>query len=176
MLSPSAARRIARAASIISETGLELRIIALYIVKSKDNAYRFINDMIPDGIELFEAVVRIQERVRKTEGLEVDSGPARQTLSNLNARKLGLGMNQSDSHLDMLTLAKEVGLRQEYLDVNKICSKLVHRTAFSVLVFEPEGELGYIGPLMYHFGVQYGLDVWATLTAHIGQYGLHPVP
>jgi len=153
---------------------LELRIIARFVVKSKENAYRFINDMYPDGIELFEAVVRIQERVKTQEGIEVDSTPARQTLSNLQAEKLKRGLTHTDGHLEMLELAKHVGLRGEYVDVNKICSKLVHRTAFSVLVFESKDELAYIGPLMFHFGVQYGLDAWGTLGEHIEKHGMNP--
>jgi hypothetical protein len=157
-----------------SDRLLELKIITAYVLTSKANAERFINDMYPDGIEFFEAIVRLQERNSKEHGIPVDSTPARTTISTLSAEKLKRGLTAKDKHLEMGDMADAVGLLPEYLDVNRICSKLVHRTAFSVLAFDGTGEFAYVAPSMFHVGSRYGLQVWEMLKAHINTHGMKP--
>ncbi|MEQ1886203.1 MAG: hypothetical protein ABL967_14150 [Bryobacteraceae bacterium] len=153
---------------------LELRIITAYVLGSKQNATRFINDRYPDGIELFEAIVHLQERDSRTTGIPVDSSPARTTISNLSAEKLKLGLTQKDNHLEMREMARTVGLLDEYLDVNRICSKLVHRTAFSVLAFSNSGEFAYFAPFIFQLGSRYSVEAYTLLEAHITTYGMKP--
>jgi len=128
--------------------------------------------MFADGIEFFEAIVRLQGRTHKATGIPVDSTPARTTISALCAGKIKVGLTAQDRHLEMRDMAKEVGLLDEYLDINRIYSKLVHRTAFSVLAFSNTGELAYIAPFMFNVGSTYGLQVWEMLEEHIITHGM----
>jgi hypothetical protein len=154
---------------------LELRIITSYILKSKTNADRFMNDMWPDGVELFEALERQQARTTKQLGIEHDPKLLQQTIDNMQKQKEAFGLKVKERHLDIKELAIETGNLDEYSDVNRICSKLVHRTAFSLLAFENKGEMGQIPFILFHFGTIYAMQVWADLGTHIEKHGMQPV-
>lgn len=155
---------------------LELRIITSYVLLSKQNADRFVGDMFSDGIEFFEAIQRIQKRHAVDAGIDCDSGPLQQTLINLTTEMTNRSLPSPAKHLQMRDMAALASLSDEYRDMNRICSKLVHRTAFSVLAFREVGELQYVAPLMFHTGSRYALEVWELLKGHVERYGMEPKP
>lgn len=155
---------------------LELKIITSYVLVSQRNAGRFIDDMFPDGIEFFEAVERLQSRNAVEAGITYDPGPVQQTLQNLRNENVNRGLPNSAKHLEMRAMALETGLSGEYKDMNRICSKLVHRTAFSVLAFGSVDEFQHFAPLMFHTGSRYALQIWETLTRHVAAHGMNPKP
>jgi hypothetical protein len=113
-----------------------------------------------------------QERGAAEADIPFDPAPVQQTLVNLRAEKARRGLCANIKHLEMRDMAGDVNLLSEYKDVNRICSKLVHRTAFSVLGFDAKGEFANVGPLMFHFGTRYGLQVWDMLTRHVKANGM----
>lgn len=154
---------------------LELKIITAYVLVSKKKADRFINDMVPDGIEFFEAVESQQKRGASEADIPFNPAPVQQTLLNLRAEKARLGLPANAKHLEIHNVAETVNLLPEYKDVNRICSKLVHRTAFSVLGFDATEELAAnLAPMMFYVGARYGLQVWDMLTRHIAVHGMEP--
>ena len=74
----------------------------------------------------------------------------------------------------MSDLARVVGMEDEYRHMNKVTSKLVHPTAFSVLAFADEGELRELKPIMFNVGNRYALEVYGEIKAHVDKSGMEP--
>lgn len=61
--------------------------------------------------------------------------------------------------------------------MNKVTSKLVHPTAFSVLAFSEEEDqpaLRELRPILFNTGTRYALDVYGTIKGHVDKYGMEP--
>ena len=55
-------------------------------------------------------------------------------------------------------MSEEVGLKLEYQHLNKVCSELVHPTAWSLLAMNDEGEYAAFRPILLQSGVRHGLQ------------------
>jgi hypothetical protein len=66
-------------------------------------------------------------------------------------------------HLEIRDLAEEVGMTPDYRNTNRLCSKLVHPTAWSVLSMNEEGEYAAFHPMLFNTGARYGLDGFNTI-------------
>ena len=60
------------------------------------------------------------------------------TLNTIRKRKAELGV--ADKFLTTRNMAEEIGLGTEFVSMNKICSKLVHPTALSILGIDFPGK------------------------------------
>jgi hypothetical protein len=58
--------------------------------------------------------------------------------------------------------------------MNKVCSKLVHPTARSVLAMNDEGELGLLRPILFNAGSRYGVQIHAKIKEHVKNFGAEP--
>jgi hypothetical protein len=66
-------------------------------------------------------------------------------------------------------------MQAEYEHMNKVTSKLVHPTAFSVLAFAAdEGELGYLSQIMFDAGSRYAHEVYEKIKSQIDMNGMEP--
>ena len=148
---------------------LELDIYAQYVLISEANAKRFIGDRLIDGIDIFESfktwITRLDPQVSTP---ELDD-----TIRRAHEQKVTEGVT-SKKHLKTRELADEVGMTDEYVDMNKVCSKLVHPTAWSVLAMTDEGELGLLRPILFNTGVRYGLQIQEKIKDHVEKLGLEP--
>lgn len=76
-------------------------------------------------------------------------------------------------YLDLKELATQVGMRETYDIVNKVCSKFVHPTAWSLLTADagskrfPEAQY-----VFYECGAEYFETIIAEIIPHIRQWGL----
>jgi hypothetical protein len=137
---------------------LELDIYVKYVLISEANAKRFIGDITIDGIELFESMktwVAYYEPTIKTPALD-------ETLRLAYERKTSEGVAEK-THLEVRDLAEEVRMTADYRHTNRLCSKLVHPTAWSVLSMNDEGEYAAFRPMLFNTGVRYGLDGFNTI-------------
>jgi hypothetical protein len=74
-------------------------------------------------------------------------------------------------------LAEQVGMLETYDTMNKVCSKFVHPTAWSLLTAD-------IGParfpeareIFYACGAEYFITVFAEIAPHIRRWGLRQKP
>lgn len=148
---------------------LELNILAKYISLSEENAKRFVGDRIIDGIELFESFEAWYAYVDpQRQQLELD-----QILTRLRAQKATAGVTAKKC-LRANELAKSVGMEAEFRHMNKLCSKFVHPTAWSVLNALDERELRSMRSKLLTCGVTYGLQVCTTFRNHLNSFGVKP--
>jgi len=96
-----------------------------------------------------------------------------QTLASFEAKKAELGLTKS-KYLDVKDLAQQVGMQDEPKSMNKVTSKLVHPTAFSVLAFSNKGELQHLMPIFFSAGTRYALEICETIKAHVDKNGMEP--
>ncbi len=148
---------------------LELNIFTQYILLSEANARRFIGDRLIDGTDIFQSskdwllslspeaqTPELDETMRKTrELMEVE----------------GI---EAVGHLRTRALAAEMGMIDDYRYMNRLCSKLVHPTAWSVLAMNDEGELGQLRLILFNQGVRYGLEMGHAIREHVDQHGVIP--
>jgi hypothetical protein len=78
------------------------------------------------------------------------------------------------SYLKTRELATGVKLGEEYQHLNKVTSKLIHPTAWSVLSMRDEGELLMLKPIFFHSGVRHGIEVAHQIRQHLKEFGPEP--
>jgi len=148
---------------------LELNIFTQYVLLSERNARRFIGDRLIDGTDIFESsrdwLLNLNPEAQTPELDET----IRKTRELMEAERIeGVG------HLRTRALAAEMGMIDDYRYMNKLCSKLVHPTAWSVLAMNDEGELAQIKVILFNQGVRYGLEMGDAIREHIDRHGLKP--
>jgi hypothetical protein len=150
---------------------LELNIFTQYSLASEANARRFIGDRLIDGIGIFQSFKEWQ--------LSLTPGVATQELDE-TLRKAQEQMTMEGitaaRYLSTRDLAITLGMADEYVCMNKVCSKLVHPTAWSVLAMSDEGELGLLREILFNTGTRYGLQIGEKVKEHVEKHGLKPIP
>ncbi len=150
---------------------LELNIYTKYILLSGSNAKAFADDMWIDAIEIFSSFrAWIKFHVPASVMPELD-----QTITNFELQKAEQGVTRKN-YLKVSEMAAAVNFREEYLRMNKVTSKLVHPTAFSVLVKSDEGELGNLKPIFFNAGIRYGLEAFNDIREYIRENHVEPLP
>ena len=148
---------------------LELDIITQHVLKSEKDAKDFIDDRLTDGLELFESF--------KTWSAFGDPGfetPALdETIAWIRAEIAKEGVTRK-SFLKVRELAKGVKLAEEYGHLNKVTSKLIHPTAWSVVSMRDEGELSMLKPIFFHAGVRHGIELGCHIRQHVKEFGPEP--
>jgi hypothetical protein len=107
---------------------LELTIFIQFALLSGENARRFGDDRLVDGCELIRALRDLE--------LHYDPKASTVMLDNvLNRMQVQIKEEKvtASKHLEVRKLAEMVGLKEDYASVNRVCSKLVHPTSWSVL-------------------------------------------
>ena len=136
---------------------------------SKANANRFVDDRIVDGIEIFESFRLWAEHVRPGQQL-----PGLDQVLGRLKKEQAKAVQGGTKFLRTSELAKIVGMQKEFQYMNKLCSKTVHPTAWSVLTEINEGELKAFRPILLFSGVHYGLQIHATIKTHLDKFGPEP--
>jgi hypothetical protein len=148
---------------------LELDVITRYCLMSPENGKDFADDRWIDGIEIFKS---FKEWMGVTDP-GVQTPELDQTIANFEAEKVRQGLTRK-TFLVVSHLARAAGMEDEYRHMNKVTSKLVHPTAFSVLAFADEGELRELRPIMFNAGNRYAVDVYREIKAHVDKSGMDP--
>ncbi len=86
-----------------------------------------------------------------------------ETLSNLRAERVNAGLSDKGRPLMTRQLAEEVGLSNEFQEINRICSKLVHPTAFSILDLRHGGEHAQLKHILFMEGAMYGIQTYMAI-------------
>lgn len=149
---------------------LELNIYTKYSLIWGSNARDFVDDRWIDAIEVFESFrdwVRFQDPGILTPRID-------QTIADFEAEKAKQGITRR-SYLKMQKMASDVGFSEEHRHMNKVASKLVHPTAFSVLGTFDQGELGRLRPILFNCGVRYGIEAAAAVRQHVINNGVEPL-
>lgn len=150
---------------------LELDIITQHVLKSEKDAKDFIDDRFTDGLEFFESFKTWSEFADPGfKSPELD-----QTIAWIRGEISKEGVTRR-SYLKVRDLAKGLKLAEEYAHLNKVTSKLIHPTAWSVLSMRDEGELSMLRPICFHAGVRHGIELGYRIRQHVKEFGPEPRP
>jgi hypothetical protein len=114
---------------------LELRIFAKYIAVSPENLKRFVCDLIVDSEEKSVALKKLA--LRFSPELSLDYDDPNPEIHRSMRDKLSF---QGSNYLSAMHLASQLGLEEDFNFMYKMCSKLVHPTAQSVLSIDSEDQ------------------------------------
>jgi len=136
------------------------------IVREKQNAAMWIDAI---GIfSSFRAWIKVHEPAGVMPVLD-------QIIKNFLSKKAKEGVTRT-SYLRAQDMAAVVNFSQEYQHMNKVTSKLVHPTAYSVLAHSDAGELGQLKPIFFNAGVRYGLEVFNEIREYVSKNHVEPLP
>jgi hypothetical protein len=69
-----------------------------------------------------------------------------------------------ERHLEVSILADTVGMTEDYKHSMKLCSKLLHQTAWSIIHRDQyDGEYAAFRVMLFELGSRYGLDAFNTI-------------
>jgi len=151
---------------------LELLVFTKYVLNSKANADRFAHDRLIDGREIIASL----------RDLELHCDPKADTsildgwLASMEAQKTAEGVT-ARRFLATGDLAKDVDMREDYAAMNKVCSKLVHPTAWSVLAMNKgTNSFPQAREILFASGVGYITRLYLAIEAHNVNQGMKPNP
>ena len=145
---------------------LELNIYVQYVLKSEANARRFAGERLADGADIFDsfkAWVARNDPSLVTPAVDA----ALNSLLGLKAQEESAPARAWSTRY----VSAEVGLADEYANMNKVCLKLIHPTAFSVLAGDDEGELMLLRPVLFRSGAGHGLEILQAVRQHLDAGG-----
>lgn len=149
---------------------LELTVFAKYVLVSEDNARRFAQDRLIDGCDIIRSLKALELYLKQGS----DSAPLDDALTRMQAQMDSEGVT-AKRYLSSSVLAGDVGMKEEYDCMNRVCSKLVHPTAWSILaVNKGENAFSQARPLLFTMGAGYGCDLFAAIRDHNAVYGIKP--
>jgi hypothetical protein len=151
---------------------LELTVFTRYVLKSGPNARRFGDDRLVDGCELIIALRELEQfhdPSAPTPGLD-------DALKRMEDQKVAENVTAT-RHLEASVLAREVGMEQEFRSMNRVSSKLVHPTAWSMLA-ENAGRSSYpeAKDLLFGTGIAYISQIYMEVRDFNRARGMLPLP
>lgn len=125
--------------AFLCRNALELHIWARYAASSLDAAKRFHQDAYVDGLEVFRLMNKVFQVVDAEWHplIKAETDPLMPEFERVLKRdKVGLSLPELSAmkHLNIAQTAAEVGYGQVFTLWNPILSKLVHATAYNILV------------------------------------------
>jgi hypothetical protein len=145
---------------------LELKVFVQYVLQSGANAQKFYGDRLVDAIDIFKSLGKWKlERGYEAnpEWLEIIAGFERE--------KDAEGITTT-GYLNTKVLADSLP-ENGFGPLNRICSKFVHPTAFSVLTAN-ERVARYLYPFFFETGARLGVESFDAIKEHVEKVGVRP--
>lgn len=151
---------------------LELAIFTKYVLASEANARRFAGDRFIDGCDIITSLRALELHLNP----QSDTTPLDEALARMQAQMAAEGVT-AKKYLATGALAESVGMKEDYISMNRVCSKLVHPTAWSVLAMNKEdNSFSQSREIFFQCGAQYGCDVYLAIKTHNDTHGMKPKP
>jgi hypothetical protein len=150
---------------------LELLIWTAYVLKSNENTSRFAQDWLLDAIGLLEG---LEGWHLAHGGVPSELTSTTKTLEDLRTQRTGWGLDNA-RYLRVAEVARDLGLQEEYDNLFKVYSKIVHPTSWSILGMEKKLDPEGIKRLLLFRGVFYAGKTFCLINDHINKYGLVPI-
>jgi hypothetical protein len=149
---------------------LELTIFLKFALLSGDNARRFGDDRLVDGSELVRALRDLELHYDPKASTVVLDDALREMQTQMTAENV-----TANKHLEVRKLAETVGLKEDYASVNRVCSKLVHPTSWSVLAMN-KGRNSFpdARELLFLYGVGYLAQITIATREHNTKQRMRP--
>lgn len=161
---------------------LEITVFSKYVLQSEQNANEFAADRLIDAVEIGTALKKLQDLINReiaAEGGTVAGQQIQETLAGADqiidkyTKLLAQEQVSRQRPLKVVELARRVDLGDAYDGMNKLCSKLVHPTAWSLFTAEVGSErFPEVSEIFLVYGAQYYSMVLAEFLPHIRQWGL----
>lgn len=181
---------------------LELRIVTAYVLKSANNANQFKSELLIDVKEFYENVSKSTVAGHKKvvammrEVAEQEQGPMRDAfmkIADMEATKepqteiadreaeacrnlliSEFGIRDSQQPKMHGALAREVQQHEDFAPLNKIFSKLTHRTAFSIASGTVQGSLDEVIPFLSNVADNEILSIYGMISDYVRDNGVQP--
>jgi hypothetical protein len=151
---------------------LELTIFLKYVLISEANARRFGDDRLIDGVEIFTALKELELYYDPA----ATTVPLDNAIAQMRAQMAAENVTES-GHLAVGRLADQVGMEQEFRTMNRVSSKLVHPTAWSILAVNSEANsFPEAREIMLLSGVGYMAQMLIAAREHNNTHGMRPNP
>jgi hypothetical protein len=116
---------------------LELSIFAKYVVRSPSDLKRFIGDVVIDTDQSAKALIQLVDKtVPASTSVEAEKQALQTSIDTLRSKSRFDG----NDYLSAKKLAKEMNIDDKVHDIYKLCSKLIHPTAQSILLIDKEDQ------------------------------------
>lgn len=149
---------------------LELAIFTKYVLISEANARRFADDRLIDGCDIITALRALELHLEP----QSDTKLLDDALAKMQAQMAAEGVT-AKKYLATSALADIVGMKEDYASMNRVCSKLVHPTAWSVLAMNKgDNSFSQSREIFLQCGAQYGCDVYLAIETHNTMHGMKP--
>jgi hypothetical protein len=151
---------------------LELAIFTKYVLISEANARRFADDRLIDGCDIITSLKTLELHIDPQSNTKLLDD----ALARMQAQKAAEGVT-AKRFLATGDLVDAVGMKEDFACMNRVCSKLVHPTAWSVLAMNKgENSFSQSRQIFFSAGVQYGCDLYLAIQAHNATHGMKPKP
>lgn len=151
---------------------MEIAIYTIFALQSKKNAEEFAADRLIDGRDMVVALKQIVAELNpKQPDPDLDA-----SLKIIDQNMTAEGVTRTH-FLRISDLAKRVNLRDEYDNLNRVCSKFVHPTAWSIFaVDELQSRFPSAGDILFGYGMKYFATVYAEIRPHVKKFGFRHKP
>lgn len=151
---------------------LEIVIYTKYVLISKSNADEFAEDRLIDGSQIVTALKEFQMHLNPNFDVSAFDLVLARYSQKMKEESIKLR-----NFRRIEDLAKSVDMSVEYKSLNKICSKLVHPTAWSILTSDnalerfPEARR-----ILFSCGAKYFAEVFMEIRKRVKEWGLRYQP
>jgi hypothetical protein len=151
---------------------LELVVFTKYVLISEADARRFASDRLIDGCDIIRCLKTLELHINP----QSDTTLLDDALTRMQAQMAAEAVTAS-RYLATSALADKVGMKTEFDCMNRVCSKLVHPTAWSIIsVNKGENAFSQSRPILFTSGVQYGCELYLAIKEHNQIHGMKPKP
>jgi len=151
---------------------LELAIFMKYVLISEANARRFGDDRLIDGCDIITSLKTLEHHIDP----QSDTRLLDDALARMQAQMVVEGVT-AKRYLVTGDLADIVGMKEDFACMNRVCSKLVHPTAWSVLAMNKgENSFSQSRQIFLSAGARYGCDLYLAIREHNATHGMKPKP
>jgi len=149
---------------------LELAVFMKFVLICEANARRFAENRLIDGCDIITSLKTLELHIdQKSDTTLLDDALAR-----MQAKMAAEGVTAT-KYLRTSSLAETVGMKEEYLSMNRVCSKLVHPTAWSILaVNRGDDAFSQSRPILFQAGAQYGCELYLAIKEYSAAHGMKP--
>jgi hypothetical protein len=182
---------------------LELRVLTEYVLTAEENAVAIQGDLVLDAKEFYEAVSKshVSAHRQYLDALSVlanqEQGVFRDALEEVLKRdsKLGPQTGESDAEAEGFRqfqvsmglkpnakpkmageIADLIQQKADFGPLNKICSKLIHRTALSIASSTVQGSLDAVVPFLKSTACNALLQIFGDIKRYVETTGIQVPP
>ena len=180
---------------------LELKVITTYVLASESNAIEFRNDLVIDAKEFYEALTKHHQASHKnliamlSEMSEREENPIKSILEQALRKETEHGPETDATDAEAATykqlmvdfglpenaqpkrasgIARLISQGEDFDPMFKICSKIMHRTVFSIASSITPGSLDATIPFLSSSSVCDLLSIYGSIDEHFKKRGIRP--